>query len=90
MATLALRKVGGSVVLTLPKTLLDLLNAKAGDNVEYTFDNGKLVIDSKPKRRKLPKYDLSQLLEEHKQIMPLLEEEYAAWDRMKPVGTEML
>ena len=90
MATLTLKKVGGSVVITLPKTLLDLLNAREGEMLEYTFDDGKLIIDSKPKRRKLPKYDLNQLLEEQKQIMPLLEEEYAAWDRMKPVGTEML
>ena len=65
MASLTLRRVGGSVVATIPKTLLELLNAKEGDTVEYTFDDGKLIIESKQKkRRKLPKYDLSQLLEE--------------------------
>ena len=64
MASLTLRRVGGSVVATIPKTLLELLNAKEGDTVEYTFDDGKLIIESRQKRRRtLPKYDLNQLLE---------------------------
>ena len=91
MASLTLRRVGGSVVATFPKALLELLNATEGDTVEYTFDDGKLIIESKQKkRRKLPKYDLSQLLEEHKQIMPLLEEEYEIWGKEKRKGTELL
>lgn len=47
MASLTLRRVGGSVVATIPKTLLELLNAKEGDTVEYTFDDGKLIIESR-------------------------------------------
>lgn len=71
MASLTLRRVGGSVVATFPKALLELLNATEGDTVEYTFDDGKLIIESKQKkRRKLPKYDLSQLLEEHNRSCP--------------------
>ena len=49
MASLTLRRVGGSVVATIPKTLLELLNAKEGDTVEYTFDDGKLIIESRQK-----------------------------------------
>ena len=39
MASLTLRRVGGSVVATFPKALLELLNATEGDTVEYTFDD---------------------------------------------------
>ena len=74
MASLTLRRVGGSVVATIPKTLLELLNAKEGDTVEYTFDDGKLIIESRQKRRRtLPKYDLNQLLEEQKLIQAELD-----------------
>ena len=52
MASLTLRRVGGSVVATIPKTLLELLNAKEGDTVEYTFDDGKLIIESRQKKRR--------------------------------------
>ena len=49
--------------------MLELLNAKEGDTVEYTFDDGKLIIESRQKKRRtLPKYDLNQLLEEQKLI----------------------
>ncbi|HCR09176.1 MAG TPA: antitoxin, partial [Sutterellaceae bacterium] len=40
---MTLRRVGGSVVATFPKALLELLNATEGDTVEYTFDDGKLI-----------------------------------------------
>lgn len=90
MATLALRKVGGSVVATFPKTLLDLLNVQAGESVEYTFSNGKMIIESKPKVvRNKKKYDLSQLLEEQKLIQEEVDKD-RSWLHAKPVGSEML
>ncbi len=90
MATLTLRKVGGSVVATFPKTLLDLLNVKAGDSVEYMFTNGKMIIVSKPKvEKKQKKYDLSQLLEEQKLIQEEVDKD-RGWVHAKPVGSEKL
>ncbi len=90
MATLTLRKVGGSVVATFPKTLLDLLNVKAGDCVEYMFTNGKMIIASKPKvEKKQKKYDLSQLLEEQKLIQEEVDKD-RGWVHAKPVGSEKL
>lgn len=90
MATLALKKVGGSVVMTFPKALLDLLNVGAGDRVEYTFNDGKLIIDSKPKTKKtVKKYDLNKLLEEQKLIQAELDKD-RSWLHAKPVGSEML
>ena len=68
MSTLKLRQIGDTVVLILPKTLLEQLSAKSEDR--------KLVIKPKRKLRRLPKYDLSGLLLEHKQIMVRLEAEY--------------
>ena len=90
MASLTLRRVGGSVVATIPKTLLELLNAKEGDTVEYTFDDGKLIIESRQKtRRTLPKYDLNQLLEEQKLIQAELDKD-RSWLHAKPAGGELL
>lgn len=45
-----------------PKALLEQLNAKADDSLNNNFEDGKLVINPKKKLRKLPKYDLSELL----------------------------
>lgn len=90
MASLTLRRVGGSVVATIPKTLLELLNAKEGDILEYTFDDGKLIIESRQnKRRTLRKYDLNQLLEEQKLIQVELDKD-RSWLHAKPVGSELL
>ena len=69
MSTLKLRQIGDTVVLILPKTLLEQLSAKSGDSLKYSFEDRKLVIKPKRKLRRLPKYDLSGLLLEHKQIM---------------------
>ncbi|WP_418814689.1 hypothetical protein [Parasutterella sp.] len=90
MSTLELRQIGDAVVLILPQALLEQLNAKPGDSLNYNFGDRKLVINQKRKLRKLPKYDLNMLLTEHKQILPFLESEYEAWGIQKPEGTEML
>lgn len=62
MSTLALRQIGDAVVLIFPKALLEQLNAKADDSLNNNFEDGKLVINQKKKLRKLPKYDLSELV----------------------------
>lgn len=90
MSTLELRQIGDAVVLILPKSLLQKLNAKAGDSLKYSFGDGKLVIKQKRKLRKLPKYDLDKLLGDHEQILPFLESEYEPWGIQRPKRTEML
>lgn len=72
MSSLGLRKIGDAVVLILPKVLLEQLNAKAGDSLNYNFEDRQLIIEPKRKLRKLPKCDLSELLLELKQIKSLL------------------
>lgn len=49
MSTLELRQIGDSVVLILPQALLEQLNAKAGNSLNYNFGDGKLVINQKRK-----------------------------------------
>lgn len=53
-----LRKVGGSVMLTVPPALLDLLRLKAGASVGVVVDGDRLVVEASPK----PRYTLSELL----------------------------
>ena len=58
--------------------------------IENTFDDGKLIIESRQKRRRtLPKYDLNQLLEEQKLIQAELDKD-RSWLHAKPAGGELL
>jgi antitoxin ChpS len=56
--TTSLRKVGGSVMLTVPPSYLEQLQLRAGAEVGLSLDNGRLMVDPKPR----PKYTLSELL----------------------------
>ena len=58
MTTSSLRKLGGSIVLTVPPALLGLLDLKAGEKVELDVENGTLVV--RPRRR--PRYTMAELL----------------------------
>ncbi|GEC36468.1 antitoxin ChpS [Sinorhizobium meliloti] len=58
MHTTNLRKVGGSVMLAVPRPLLEQLHLVAGSAVDLVVDNGRLVIE--PRMR--PRYTLEQLL----------------------------
>lgn len=68
MFTISLRKTGGSTVATIPKTILELLNIKAGDTVECELtDKGLTMLrnSSGLRRRKLKikKFNLETLLD---------------------------
>lgn len=58
----SLRKVGGSVMLTVPPVMLDLLQLRAGAAVGVRVEKGKLVVE--PQTR--PQYKLSDLLAQSK------------------------
>ena len=58
MHTTNLRKVGGSVMVTVPPAFLDQLHLQAGSTVGVTVSDGRLVIDPKPK----PRYSMAELL----------------------------
>jgi antitoxin ChpS len=53
-----LRKVGGSVMLAVPPTLLDVLGLRPGATVGLAVRGGRLVVE--PQNR--PRYTLDELL----------------------------
>ena len=58
MHTTHLRKVGGSVMLAVPPTLLDLLRLRPGARVGLAVESGRLIVV--PQKR--PRYTLDELL----------------------------
>ncbi len=58
MRTTNLRKVGGSVMLTVPPALLDVLRLQPGAKVGIAIEDGRLVVEPQPRRR----YTLAELL----------------------------
>ena len=80
-----LRKVGGSIMLTVPPVILDLLHLHAGATVGLSVDHGRLVIEPTPR----PHYSLDELLAQCDASAEISEED-RAWLESKPVGSELL
>ena len=85
MHTTTLRKVGGSVMMAVPRAVLDLLELQAGTTVGIAVRNGRLVVE--PKRR--PKYSLSELLRQCNTKAQRTQDEQE-WAAGKPVGRELI
>ncbi|WP_295591107.1 hypothetical protein [uncultured Lamprocystis sp.] len=79
--TTTLRKVGGSVMLTVLPAILDLLHLRAGE----TVDGGRLVIESSP----TPHYSLDELLGQCDASAEVSDED-RVWLDDRPVGRELL
>ena len=85
MYTTKLRKVGGSVMLAIPPTFLDVLRLHAGAAVALSVDEGHLVVE--PQVR--PRYTLDELLAQcDASANPTVEDR--EWLDGKPVGGELL
>ncbi len=84
MHTTSLRKVGGSVMLAVPPAILDLLQVGAGTTVGVTVDNGRLIVEPRPRRR----YTMTELLAEsdYSELQPAEERE---WVDAPTVGREV-
>ena len=80
-----LRKVGGSVMLAVPPSILDLLDLRAGATVGVTVEGGCLVVDPKPQHR----YTLAELLAASDYSKPQPAEE-REWVDALAVGRELL
>jgi antitoxin ChpS len=85
MHTTNLRKVGGSVMLAVPPSLLDILNLRAGAKVGLAVDNGRLVVE--PGAR--PRYTLDELLAQCDPSIELSDED-REWLDARQVGGELL
>ena len=81
-----LRKVGGSVMLAIPPTLLDLLQLKSGERINLSVERGRLVV-----HRKRPKYSMEQLLKQTKSAARASwSREDREWTSGKAVGRELI
>ena len=85
MHTTNLRKVGGSVMLAVPPVLLSLLQLEAGATVSVDVENGRLIVEPKPR----PRYTLTELLNASDYSQPMLAEE-REWVDAPAVGGEMI
>lgn len=84
MKTYNLRKIGGSVVVAIPAPYLSALNVRAGETVEMTLEDERLVL-----QRAKPRYTLEELLA---QTPDDISEEMRAmeWLENEPQGREVL
>jgi antitoxin ChpS len=80
-----LRKVGGSVMLAIPKPMLDALDLSPEASVGLSIKGGKLVVDPKKRRR----YTLDELLAQCKPSARRSREE-REWLTSPPVGRELI
>jgi antitoxin ChpS len=80
-----LRKVGGSVMLTVPPALLEVLDLKAGAQVGVAVDDGRLIVQASPKRR----YTLAELLAASDYSTPQSSEDQE-WVYTPTTGKEIL
>jgi antitoxin ChpS len=85
MHTTKLRKVGGSVMLAVPPSLLDLLRLGPGARVGIAVERGRLIVES----QKRPRYTLEQLLAQCSPKVRRTKEE-RKWLRERPVGSELI
>jgi antitoxin ChpS len=85
MLTSTLRTVGGSVMMAIPKSILEGLGLSANEKVALHIDDGKLVVEPRPK----PRYALADLIARCDPNEPE-DAERRAWDEAEPVGREVL
>ena len=83
--TSTLRTVGGSVMMAIPKPLLETLGVAANAKLDLVVEDGKLV--AVPRKR--PKYTLEELLAQCDPDAPITEEE-RMWMDLPPVGREII
>ncbi|HYL78163.1 MAG TPA: antitoxin [Bryobacteraceae bacterium] len=80
-----LRKVGGSVMLAVPPSLLDILRLRPGVQVGIAIEGGRLVVEPKPR----PRYTLEELLAQCNPKAARTKED-REWVGNTPAGAEIL
>jgi len=79
-----LRSVGGSVMMAIPKAILEALGLAANEKVGLSVADGRLVVEPAPR----PRYRLAELVARCDPEAPLSEDE-REWMDAKPVGGEI-
>jgi antitoxin ChpS len=80
-----LRKVGGSVMLAVPPAILELLHLQAGMTVGVAVEDGRLVVEPKPR----PRYTMAELLAASDYSQPPSADE-REWIDAPAMGRELL
>lgn len=80
-----LRKVGGSVMVAIPKAMLDALDLSADAPVDLSLRGGRIVVAPRARRR----YTLDELLAACDPEAPLTEED-RVWTSGKRAGRELI
>jgi len=84
MHTSNLRKVGGSVMLAVPRPILDLLRLEVGATVGLSVEDGCLIVHPASK----PRYTLDELLAQCQPDAAISQED-RDWLDAPPVGQEL-
>ena len=85
MVTATLRVVGGSVMMAIPKPLLESLKLGANSKVALAIEDGRLVV--MPQRK--PRYSLDELLSQC-DADAAMDRESRQWLDDGPVGDEAI
>lgn len=85
MPIATLRSVGGSIVMAIPKPILELVNLGAGSQVDIDVKDGHLVIGSIRRLR----YTLAELLDQCDFSAPM-NQETREWIEAPDVGLEVI
>lgn len=83
MPTATLRTVGGSVVMAIPKRLLELVHLQTGSQVSIDVQRGNLIVAPLKKKR----YTLAELLARCDGARPI-DKEDTEWLDAPAVGLE--
>jgi antitoxin MazE len=65
LGTKKVTKWGNSKGILLPTTVLENLNLSEGNEVEFIFEDGKIILRNKSDQLDIPNYDLDELLKEY-------------------------
>lgn len=85
MLTSTLRNVGGSVMMAVPKSVLEALGLMANEKVGLHIQDGRLVVEPRPR----PKYSLAELIAQC-DGSGAEELEIQEWDAAEPIGQEII
>ncbi len=75
-----LRRAGGSLVMTVPKSFIEQNHLQEGSQVELTLQGPKMIVVSPQK----PHYSIESLMSEMQEGLPRVE----GWDAMPDIGQE--
>lgn len=65
LGTKKVTKWGNSKGILLPQTVLNNLDLSDGSEVEFIFEDGKIILRNKANQLDIPNYDLDELLADY-------------------------